>query len=261
MDIKNTLKQVCIKIYIYIYIYIRLVRPAELIGVKKSLNKLLKTKNEIEKCTNYLIRNRLISHDIIAKDWEIAHIISDLSDGNMLDMGATDSYILKNALLKGIKGEKYGIDLRKPNVPLPRVKYLVGDLLNVPLPDSYFQNITCLSVLEHDVDIKRFAVEASRLLKNGGKLYVTFDYWEPKVNTSHIALYGLSWNIFDKNEALTLIGECETAGFQLVEDVDWSLGDKVINESYYSPTTDGYTFGMLVFEKKNTINENIETNE
>jgi SAM-dependent methyltransferase len=131
------------------------------------------------------------------------------------------------------------------------------------LPDDYFQNITCLSVLEHEVDIKCFAAEVSRLLKNGGKLYITFDYWEPKVNTSHITLYGLAWNIFDKTEVLALIEECEKTGLQLIEDVDWSLGDKVINENYYAPpkSETAYTFGMLAFEKKITINEDLKKNE
>jgi len=211
--------------------------------------KILRSKKDVEKCTNYLKENWLTSHGLVCKDWEIAHIITDMSDGNLLDMGSTDSYILKNALLKGINGEKYGIDLREPDLPLPTIKYLAGDLLAVPLPDGYFQNITCLSVVEHDVDIKRFAAETSRLLQNGGKLYVTFDYWDPKVHTDTITLYGLSWNIFDKNEALHIIDECEKQGLHLVEDMDWESGEAVIDEHYYSPAQVRYTFAMFVFEK------------
>ena len=228
------------------------VPPFEPLALKNSGNrfcKILHSREDVEICTNYLKETLLASHSVICKDWEIAHIITDLSDGNLLDMGSTDSYILKNALLKGINGEKYGIDLRNPDVPLPTVKYLVGDLLNVPLPDNYFQNITCLSVLEHEVDIKRFAGEASRLLKNGGKLYVTFDYWEPKIDTGNITLYGLSWNIFSKDEVLNIIDECKKQGLYLVEDMDFGLGEAVVNENYYSPAKVSYTFGMLVFRK------------
>lgn len=210
--------------------------------------KFLRSRSEIERCTEYLKKNGLVSHAVICKDWEIAHIIADLSEGHLLDMGSSDSYILKNAVIKGVKGEKFGIDLRTPNVPLASVNYIEGDLMEVPLPDEYFQNITCLSVIEHEVNIKRFAAETARLLKHEGKLYVTFDYWEPKVKAD-MKLYGLEWNILDKEDVLMLIAECAQRGLQLVEEIDWTLGKAVINEEYCAPAKVGYTFGMLVFQK------------
>jgi SAM-dependent methyltransferase len=214
----------------------------------KEFCKFLRSRAEIERCTEYLKRNGLASHAVICKDWEIAHIISDLSDGNLLDMGSSDSYILKNAVIKGIKGEKFGIDLRAPNVPLAEVSYIEGNLLQVPLPGEYFQNITCLSVLEHDVDFGKFSGEAARLLKKGGTLYVTFDYWNPKIGTK-TKLYGLAWDILDKGDVLRFIQECANQGLKLVEDIDWTVGDAVINENYCAPAKVSYTFGMLVFKK------------
>jgi hypothetical protein len=216
----------------------------------KRFCKFLRSKTEVEKCTKYLHENGLASHAVACKDWEIAHIISDLADGNFLDMGSSDSYILKNAVIKGIKGEKYGIDLRAPNVPLASVKYLIGDLLEVQLPEAYFQNITCLSVLEHGVDIKRFAVEASRLLSENGTLYVTFDYWDPKI-TANMQLYGLEWNILAKNDVQGLVAECKNQGMYLTEDIDWTVENPLINENYWAPAKVGYTFGMLSFTKRN----------
>jgi SAM-dependent methyltransferase len=216
----------------------------------KMFCKFLRARTEIEKCTQYLFENGLASHAVVCKDWEIAHIISDLSDGNLLDMGSSDSYILKNAVIKGIKGEKYGIDLRLPNVPLASVKYLIGDLLKVPLPAAYFDNITCLSVLEHGVDIRRFAMEASRLLKEKGTLYVTFDFWDPKTS-ANMRLYGLEWNIFDRNEVHRLVAECKNQGLDLTEDIDWTVEKPLIDANYWAPAKVGYTFGMLSFTKRN----------
>ncbi len=211
--------------------------------------KFLKRQAEIVECTDYLIQHGYASHSLPCKNWEIAHIISELSDGNLLDMGSTDSFILKNAVLKQLKGEKYGIDLRRPNAVSKDIKYIVGDLLNVPMPDQYFKNITCLSVIEHGVDLERFATEASRLLAPGGKLYVSFDYWVPKIITNAI-LYGAKWNLLDDKDVNNLVYYCKKQNLQLTEDIDWSLEEKVIRPGYYSPRPNiSYTFGMLVFKK------------
>jgi SAM-dependent methyltransferase len=213
--------------------------------------KFLRSRTEIDKCSAYLNKILLAAQPLDYKNWETAHIVSDLSDGNLLDMGNAESCILKNALLKGIPGAKYCIDLRSPAAHLPAVGYLIGDILAVPLPDAYFQNITCLSVLEHEVELPRFAQEVSRLLKDGGRVYVTFDYWEPKLDTTLLKIFDVTWNIFAKDDVLKLIAACKKEGLYLVEDIDWTLGDAVIDANYHSPVKElAYTFGMLVFEKK-----------
>lgn len=211
--------------------------------------KFLKSVAEISECTEYLIQNGYAAHNLTCKNWDIAHIISDLSHGNLLDMGSTDSYILKNAVIKKLLGDKYGVDLREPDVAAEGVKYIVGDMLNVPLPDNYFSNITCLSVIEHDVDFEKFAREVSRLLAPGGKLYVTFDYWVPKIITNAI-LYGVKWELLDDKDVNRLVNECKKQNLEITEDIDWSVGEKVIRPGYYSPDPEvSYTFGMLVFRK------------
>lgn len=226
--------------------------PSEVGNIESYLGKLckfLKYRDEISICTEYLHRNGYVSHNLNCKDWDLAHIIYDLSDGNLLDMGSSDSYILKNAVLKNTQGEKYGIDLRPPDVVVKGAKYVIGDLMDTKLPTSYFQNITCLSVIEHEVDIKNFVTEVARLLTNGGKLYLTFDYWNPKLKTT-IKLYGLAWSPLDQDETQILIKEFESKNLYLVDEVDWDLSEAVIREGYFSPEKGiSYTFGMLVFQK------------
>lgn len=225
-------------------------------AVKRSSRcKFLKNRAEIDECTQYLKQNSYVSHSLICKDWDLANILVELTDGNFLDMGSSDSYMLKNTVLKGIKGEKYGIDFRNPDVPVAGVKYIVGNLMATGLPDSFFQNITCLSVIEHEVDFNKFAKEAFRLLANDGKLYVTFDYWTPKIVTG-IKLYGLEWNVLDKNDVLALIQECLNNGLYLVDEIDWSLEEPIISEWSPDPAKYKYTFGMLIFQKKVDVVQN-----
>lgn len=215
----------------------------------RSKCKFLKTRQEIDECTTFLKRYSLISHHLSCKDWDLAHIIPEIGDGNFLDMGSSDSYILKNVALLKIRGEMYGIDLREPDVPVEGVKYIVGDLMNSNLPDNFFNNITCLSVIEHEVDFKKFAREVSRLLRDGGKLFVTFDYWNPKV-IPPIKMYGLDWQPLDEQSLREFIDICKENGLSPLQDMDWKIDEAVIREGYYSPHPDvNYTFGLVVLEK------------
>ena len=216
----------------------------------KSLCKILKSNEEIEECTRFLYRLGLESHGLACKNWDLANIIPEISSGNFLDMGSSDSYILKNLAIKKIQCELNGIDYREPSNPVPGVKYAVGDLLNTKFPNKYFKNITCLSVIEHEVDFQRFARETSRLLEDGGKLFVTFDYWNPKV-ISHIKLYGLAWQPLDKQLVIDLITKCEHQKLYLVQAMDWTMGQAVLNKENNSPDPSvSYTFGLVTFEKR-----------
>ena len=213
------------------------------------LCKLLKGRQEVDQCTQFLKRHGFVSHNDPCKDWDLAHIVRAIGDGNVLDMGSSDSYILRNLLHKGTSGAKYGIDLRPPLVAVSGVKYLVGDLMETALPAGFFANITCLSVIEHQVDFDRFAAEAARLLASGGRLFVTFDYWEPKV-VPPIKLFELDWQPLDAALLREFIATCARHGLRLIMDFDYSLGDAVINAAYFSPHPDvSYTFGMAVFQK------------
>jgi FkbM family methyltransferase len=216
------------------------------------LCKLLRNRAEVDQCTLYLKKSGYVPHNIECKNWDIAHIVPAVGDGNFLDMGSSHSYVLKNLALKRIRGELCGIDLRAPDVAVAGVRYLIGDLIQTPLPDGHFANISCLSVLEHDVDYDRFAAEAARLLAANGRLFVTFDYWEPRV-TPPLKLYDLDWRLLDAAMVRRFIAACTRHGLDAVAPFDFTAGDALINAGYYSPHPEvSYTFGMAVFEKNGT---------
>jgi FkbM family methyltransferase len=161
------------------------------------LCKMLKTKSECNECTSFLYSNGFKSCSTQAKDWDLAHILPHIKDGNFLDMGSCGSVILENLSMNRFQGELYGVDLREPYIPCKNVKYVIGDLMDTKLPSGFFKNITCLSVIEHEVNFAKFANEASRLLEKHGRLFVTFDYWNPKLNP-RIKLFGLNWQPLDQ---------------------------------------------------------------
>ena len=215
-----------------------------------TLCKVLQSHAQIDECTRYLKQWGYVPHNIACKNWDLAHLVPAIGDGNFLDMGSSDSYILKNLAHKRIRGELYGIDLRAPDVPISNVRYLIGDLMRTPLPDGHFANITCLSVLEHQVDYDKFAAEASRLLAPGGRVFVTFDYWEPRV-TPPVKLYELDWMPLDAAMVRRFISSCARHGLDIVENFDFTAGEPLIRWGYYSPHPDiNYTFGMAAFRKR-----------
>lgn len=218
------------------------------------MNKFLKTREQISEATKYLQDNGLVNSGISAKDWEVYNVIPYFADGNWVDLGSDGGVVLDNLVVKGIKGNKVGIDLSYPEdikSHLEGVTLYKGDLMATPFPDDTFDFATSLSVIEHEVDFSKFAKEVSRILKSGGHLFVSFDYWTPKPLYEKRKLYKLDWNILDKQDVLNLIDVLKENGLEIVGDIDWTLQDAVINDTYCSPVIGvSYSFGIFHFIKK-----------
>lgn len=88
--------------------------------------------------------------------------------------------------LQGEKGdypETYGIPKKWVKMLDGKVKYHHGTMFNSPFPDNTFDRITCVSVLEHILTPQEphahypCLLELRRILKPGGLLIVTVDYF------------------------------------------------------------------------------------
>lgn len=216
------------------------------------MNEFLQSRWQIDRATATLKGNNFQTHPISCKDWELMHTTQQLFNGDLLDMGADGSFVLHNAIKKGVNGRKVGIDLQEVTGTnrAEGAEYVLGNLMETPFDDASFDMITSLSTIEHEVSFKRFAKETSRLLRKFGHLIVSFDYWDPKVNTDHITLYNLKWNILDYADVNRLVDDCEEMGMLLTHPINWSRGDAVINPKYCSPGSVSYTFGILQFIKQ-----------
>lgn len=225
---------------------------ARLADAQKALSfspcEILRTRSEIDNSSRFLREQDLLLNVCDAKNWDLAHILPRIGHGNILDMGCQGSIVLDNAQRLGLVGDKIGIDL----VELPPragIQLVQGDLTDTGLPASHFDYLTCLSVIEHGVDVHAFVAECARLLKPGGKLFVTFDYWNPKISTD-LRLFDLAWTLFDRNDVENLIRECSDAGLDIVAPMVWSQQDGVIRPGYWSPGDFSYTFGIAEFVRR-----------
>lgn len=217
------------------------------------MNFFLKSMAQIHEATKYLEENGMIQSGISCKNWEIYNVVPYFADGNWIDLGSDGSVVLENLVKKNILGMKCGVDLAYTEdvVSPPGIVLSKGDLMATPFPDGFFDFATSLSVIEHEVNFSKFAKEVSRILKSGGHLFVSFDYWTPKPLYEKRKLYKLDWNILDKRDVLELIDVLEENGMEIVGDIDWTTQDAVINDTYCSPVQGvSYTFGIFHFIKK-----------
>lgn len=217
------------------------------------MNEFLKSRQDVDIATQYLQDNGLVESGLSCKNWEVAQVIPYMKEGNWIDLGSNGSVVIENLIAKQVKGIKVGIDLAyTENKTLPNgVDLIKGDLINAPFPDSYFDFITCLSVIEHSVNVESLAKECNRLLSNGGQVFLSADYWNPKPDTSKMRLYSLDWNVLDKNDILNLVRAFKDNRLHITSDIDWVLHDAVINDQFCSPAAGvSYTFGIFHFIKQ-----------
>lgn len=226
--------------------------------------RVLSSWEEVGEAINILRNKGLELHGDPVKNWDLVQIseILDKYDNNIrvLDMGcgATGCALLRFLYKRGLKN-CYGIDLSisrqdrqtqiglmvKDRIMRPPFRLVRGDLTQTKFSSNSFDFIISLSVIEHGVDIESFFKEASRLLKSHGNLYISTDYWEPKVSTKGLHRpFGLSWNIFSKKEIEYLVNVAKNYNFRMVDENIPSTQQKVIHWNERD-----YTLVSLVFQK------------
>lgn len=218
--------------------------------------KVLGSWEEIGKAINILRKEGFGLHGDPVKNWDLVQIDEILEmygrDIRVLDMGcgATRCAVLSFLYNRGLKN-CYGIDLSisredrliqiglmmKNRTIRPPFRLVRGDLTKTQFPSNSFDVIICLSVIEHGVNVESFFKEASRLLKTHGSLYVSTDYWEPKVSTNGLHKpFGMNWNIFSKTDVENLISLAKKYNLRMTNENIPSTQGKVIhwNERDYT---------------------------
>ena len=77
------------------------------------------------------------------------------------------------------------LDIAKGKYNFENVKYVNGDVLEIDLPEGYFDKIICYSVFPH-FDDKQLAVsKVSRYLKKGGKFVICHSQSRKAINELH----------------------------------------------------------------------------
>ncbi|MBW4420907.1 MAG: methyltransferase domain-containing protein [Myxacorys californica WJT36-NPBG1] len=216
--------------------------------------KVLQHCQEVEAATQQLQKASLPTHITTEKNWDQWWLYQLLHDqdrqSSIIDLGCGDCCTLD--FLAALEFEHlHGIDLAmKPSLQDRPYQLYEGDLTATPFADESYDVAVSISVIEHGVDLNTFFREASRLLKPGGLLFVTTDYWQTKIAVeSSIQPFGLPWIVFSQPEIEHAIACASSYGLVL----DRQVEIPACAESTVSWYEKHYTFIALVFRKSTEL--------
>jgi SAM-dependent methyltransferase len=127
------------------------------------------------------------------------------------------------------------------------IRYLPGDITHAPFPDEFFDAITCLSVVEHGVPLERYFREMYRLLKPGGVLITSTDYFPTPIDTKGMLAHGAPVQIFSKPEVQAAISLAQGIGLMPIEELDLECTETPIRWDAYGLA---YTFVIFTLQKQ-----------
>lgn len=169
-------------------------------------NAVLLREAEVDHWVEVVRRCGLPEYVVPAKNWDSLAALGAVlartdSSGCVLDAGGiVESVISAWLWLYGFR-DLWCIN---PVFPAPfrhgGIRYEPGDATDTRFAPETFDVITCLSVVEHGVDLDGYFREAARILKPGGALVTSTDYYPEPIDTRGKRAYGVPVKIFDRDE-------------------------------------------------------------
>ncbi len=226
--------------------------------------KVLQDWNEVGDSLLSLQRLGLPLHSTPQKNWDHALLLDGLKsvsyDSPIVDLGCGLGLTLK--FLRAAGYEKlYGVDLniswRARSAQLGRMwrrrslkpPYHLGraSILETPFESGRFDAAVSISTIEHGVDKPAFLREAARILKPGGFLFVTTDYWHEQIPVPEgFREYGQTWEIACHDDIARFLNFAKSAGLSPEADCEIpACGRRTVHWM-----TAYYTFIAMLFRKK-----------
>ena len=218
--------------------------------INDQVNRPLSDISMVDCFCNIAIRSGLPLHADAPKNWDnllAVYHATMTADSNLpvMDVAATlESAFLPSLSMMGYQ-KLVSINLDEPN---PRIadgiEYRQGDCAGTNFPDGHFGFIACLSVVEHGVDIAKFLAESSRILRKGGHLMVSTDYWHDAVDTHGQMAFGSPVKVFTAQDMNDMVTMAQTNGLEIRSPLRLQCNDKVVSWIGME-----YTFINVLFEK------------
>jgi len=211
-------------------------------------NAVLRSREEWMEATARGGQLHLPLHRSPEKNWD--HLAAvDAIRGNLpasarvLDAGAEFySNVLPALFVYGFH-DLYGMNLSFAD-PAQRgpIRYLPGDITRTGFPDGFFDAITCMSVIEHGVPLEAYFREAHRLLKPGGLLITSTDYFPVPIDTSDKFAHGSPIRIFSRRDVEEMLRLAEACGFEQTGEINLDCANRAVRWDLY-----GLEFTFVIF--------------
>lgn len=219
------------------------------------INSVLKEICEVKQSIESLRKLKLNPHNDQPKNWDCYRAFSFIlkhgdKKAKILDVGCAHyGVILQWLELYGFSN-LYGCDIAfKKDFQRGKIRYTNQDLQKTNFESASFDFITSISVIEHGVDVDAYFREMGRLLKPGGYLLTSTDYWPEPINTTRLYPYGRElgeMRIFTKNDVENWVGKAKTYALELLEPIDFSYKDKVV---WWQRVRKRFTFVFFVLKR------------
>ncbi len=217
-----------------------------------SYSGVLKRKEQYEACMAELAALGLPGHVDDAKNWDGLAALSTVlryTDPGAAVLDAGGEYY--SALLPQLASYGYAdlwcVNLAfKEPVRKKNIAYLPGDITATSFEDAFFDAVTCLSVIEHGVKLEDYFREMHRILKPGGILFTSTDYWHHPLDTSGQKAYDVPIHIFSAADIEAAVAMAGRAGFALLDPIDYASEEKVVEWKDYHLS---YTFLYFTLQK------------
>lgn len=171
-------------------------------------------------------------------------------DESVLDAGACRDPAYPSTFLPGLQKlgftSLHGCNLDEGALVVENnVKYQYGDVTASPYADARFAYVACLSVLEHGVDWRKFYIEMSRIIKAGGHLFVSFDYWVDPIDVGDRMAFGAPVKVFNKPDVMTMALFAHQFGLHLTKVPVFECKEPLVKWMGLE-----YTFFNLLFQRR-----------
>lgn len=218
----------------------------------------LQTKSEQSAASRLVELLGLESHHDRQKNWDtlkcLVYLLAEVDrDGPILDAGSGAKAVILHWLSALGYRRLYACDVApaEPGVFARHgIQFTKQDLTETCYPDKFFQAVTSISVIEHNVPLKEFVTEMSRILKPGGLLLVSTDYWPEPIDCSGIYPYGEAsgeMKLFDKTSISQLIDLAKEASFEFCQTPFFAAKERAVR---WERVDRDYTFFFLALRKR-----------
>lgn len=233
--------------------------------------KVLQDEQEILKAIQWLRERGILQHTEKSKNFDLMTIYNLLDSVprniSIVDLGCGPSKygcVTLNSLAKAGFKNLVGIDLCVPwyarcgnliaflRYGIWKNKYILkkGDICKTGLPRASVDFAIMLSVIEHGVPLKDLVKELARIVRHGGLIYISTDYWPGGLGEAQIIRTGssrnipMSWKVFGLEDIKNLIELANDVGLILKTSMDIPAADRAVVIWH----NNSYTFISLVFK-------------
>jgi 2-polyprenyl-3-methyl-5-hydroxy-6-metoxy-1,4-benzoquinol methylase/glycosyltransferase involved in cell wall biosynthesis len=219
--------------------------------IVSQINKTMKNRDAVNLASFIISKCGLKHHEDAVKNWDNlismwATMINSDKDDPIMDVGATVGSAYLPSLAKFGYTNLTSINLtQEQTINADGINYQYGDCTKTDFEDDYFSFISCLSVIEHGVNVEDFLKESSRILRPNGHLFISTDYWQDPIDTRNQTAFGAPVKVFTSIEILELVEEAKKYNLELTSEVELTCEQRVVNWIGMD-----YTFINLLFCKK-----------